>query len=61
MLALAMVSVVVAAFVLGHLVSARQAAVEGRRAGNRIRVCAGHSGRDGPDQAYDVVKGWPKT
>jgi len=56
-----MVSVVVAAFVLGYQVSARQAAVEGQAApGAGFAAVPGAVGAMDPTGLYDVVKGWPK-
>jgi hypothetical protein len=58
---LTMVSVVVAAFVLGYLVSARQAAVEGQAApGAGFAAVPGAVGAMDLTGPYDVVKGWPK-
>jgi sugar lactone lactonase YvrE len=57
----AMVSVVLAAFVLGYLVSARQAAVEGQAApGAGFAAVPGAVGAMDLTGPYDVVKGWPK-
>lgn len=58
---LAMVSIVVAAFALGYLVSARQAAVEGQAApGAGFAAVPGAVGSMDLTGPYDVVKGWPK-